>query len=369
MNKKDTHNIFVDWGKQNSKVPENNLVLKSEMLSKLPFVPKVQSRRPTPWLSLTFATLAIFAFFGSAVDYRTKGLEMTSSAVPQGASVDGVSMSPTSPAIYPDYYREYNPSIKDDRQFLKTSYNSTIRTRNIMDSVSRIEIVVRGFDGRIDSKSSGEEYGYVSFVIPASKLEMFREEIKSLTGKKLIAEQISAENLLPQKQFIEEQQKQFEKSLVDLQNERTQLIKNNTIARNSYNGRISSKNLEINNLQNEWYNASPERRLQINLQISQLQNEKSDLQVALDNQNRTYNNKLANIDSNIKSYESNLDSVKNQDKTLLDNVATVNGSISLEKVNLWEIADIYVPGSLLAWLLLAVALVSYWRYRMSYLFV
>src|SRR3989344_2652639 len=61
---KTIHEIFETWGKNKKETPSNNDVLKSEILSKIPVV---INKAPTynhlrsPWLSYTFATMAVVA--------------------------------------------------------------------------------------------------------------------------------------------------------------------------------------------------------------------------------------------------------------------------------------------------------------------
>ena len=50
----------------------------------------------------------------------------------------------------------------------------------------------------------------------------------------------------------------------------------------------------------------------------------------------------------LKMCKENLKTIQLQDSNLLDDVATVNGSISLNWINLWETADAYLPGPILA---------------------
>jgi hypothetical protein len=270
-------------------------------------------------------------------------------------------------SIAPEYYPRDGyygkPAITDEREFLKTYYNSTIQTRHVDETKTRIETIVRGFSGRIDGSSSSEKNGYISFAIPANKFEAFRQEVKDLVGNKLYVEQVSTENLLPQKQSIEEQRAQTEKYIAGLKSERTQLTNSHNQAISSLQSRINVINTEITQLEIENQTAIPQRKTEISYRIAVLQTERTTLQEQLGNENKNYQNRLADVNSQLKNWEVNLDSVKKQDKDLMENVATVNGTISLNWVSLWEISDIYTPGPLLAWILLASALIAYFYHR------
>ena len=362
-NYKNIHEILRNWGKNNQKLPPHNLTLKREVLSKAPLYFDVQKRPGLPWLSMSFAALSLLVLLASSINspiYSTKG-RMALPVTPSFTESNGLSFDTS---IYPR-----DPGglpITDTRQFLKTYYNATIRTRNVAEKVSKIEVSVRALGGRIDMSNSGEEYGYVSFAIPAAQLGTFREEIKSLTGKKLITEQLNSENLLPQKQSIEEAKKQAEKSLAGLKNEQAELGSNHAKVIGSYTSRLNGLNQEMTLLQNEWSSASSERKAQINSRLAQIQTEKNIIQAELENENKSYQNKLAEIKNRIKNAEIVLGSIQSEDQNLLENVATVTGNISLEKVNFWEIADIYMPGPLLAWLLATAAIAAYPRHRWAF---
>ncbi len=367
MNKTHIHDILKSWGKGKAKLPLNNSALKSEILAKVPFSTPSPRPIPTPypWLSMTFATLAVIVFVGSSLNlknaYPTTNSGITTMSYPMAPSAGVTAES----SIAPDYYRGYqgNIPITDNREFLKTSYSANIKTRSINDATSKIEILVRGLGGRVDTSNSGEDYGYVSFAIPATKLEIFRTQVKELSSKKLITENTSSENLLPQKQSLETQRSNLDQTLASLKNDKTQLTNNHNKVSSSYSSRIKAINTETALLQNEWPNASYDRRIAIEYRLSELQTEKANIQSQSASANKNYQSNLLNINNQIKSIEENIGYVDTQDENLMDNLATVNGSISLDKVNLWEIADIYTPGPLLAWILALAALLAYFRHR------
>ena len=380
------HDLLEDWGKSKQKSPANNAVLKNAVLNKLPNVQmekfEKKVRTPMPWLSFAFATMAIVVVVGNSLDRKLVSLPMATTpssgagySTARDASVSNTVLQSSKSSIAPEYNAQYypdpgsgyyygEPPISDEREFLKTYYNSTLRTRHVTDTKTQIEIIVRGFGGRIDGSSSAEKQGYVSFAIPANKFEAFRQEVKSLAGSKLYIENISTENLLPQKQAIEEQQDQTEKYISGLKSERTKLINSHNQAIASHNSRINALNQEIALLQIESGGATAERKIQISARIIQLQTEITAIQGQVGSENKNYQNRLANINSQLKSWEMNLDGIKKQDKNLMENVATVNGNISLSWISLWELSDIYTPGPLLAWLLLVAALIAYkWHRR------
>ena len=55
--------------------------------------------------------------------------------------------------------------------------------------------------------------------------------------------------------------------------------------------------------------------------------------------------------------------MKTQDKALLDDVATVNGTVSIRWISLWEMIQLYLPGYWIPAIFAALAFLSYLRDR------
>jgi hypothetical protein len=132
-----------------------------------------------------------------------------------------------------------------------------------------------------------------------------------------------------------------------------------------YQTRINSINSEVTTLKAEYKIATPVRQAEILNKINQLQVEIGNLESEIINENRNYQTKIGGVDTRIKYGQENLKYIETRDSNLIDDVATVNGSISLQKINLWNVADTYTPGPLLAWILLGLAIISYLWYRRS----
>lgn len=375
-NRQTIHDLFTDWGKNRQETPENNYTLKSEMLGKLPYGEiKTPVRSPLPWFSFALTAVAILIFVGSLVGtqnmagIKTIGIANNSQDTYKPASASIGSSAEYSQKTVPDSsyrYPEYPPTevpISDKREFIKTDYYSSLRTRHIEEVKTKIEIAVRGFGGRVDTSSSAERYGYVSFAIPANQLPLFKEEIISLVGEKFYKEQLSSVNLLPQKQSIEEQQSYTQNALNSLKSEQTLLAKNHNSVISSYQLRVNTLNGEINQLETELLTASQQRKTEIASRIASIRVEINTLLQDWSNENKTYQNKLSSVDSKIKNTENSLEYIKKQDSNLVESVQTVNGSVALNWISLWEMSDTYAPGPLVAWIILIIAIISYLWYR------
>jgi hypothetical protein len=395
---KNLNDIMNNWGSAHRKTSLKSEALKETVLAKVPLVSyPLQTPQPKAnfkWASLGFATMSLAVLVLSFINNPTGINNITTISLPTDNGGGDGAMMPTvsyggekdmpnagvnnqayevatesSFTIARDmYYPGYSlPPITDNREFLKTSYNASIRTRDVTSTGAKIETIVRGSTGRVDSSSLGDEYGHVSFSIPSDKFILFREQIKDLTHAKLFTENINSENLLPQKQSIEERQEEVDKNLSTLTAKRAEIIKNHNYAESIYQQQTSKLQTEENLLLAELYRnmATPERKAEINIRLQQISAEKSAINTNRSNENRNYKNKLAQIDEEIKWAEENKQYIEKEDKNFAENLDTVSGYISLTKINLWGIADLYAPGPLLAWLLGVGALFSYFRYKAS----
>jgi selenocysteine-specific translation elongation factor len=213
------------------------------------------------------------------------------------------------PGYYPMPYQN-NPTINDTREFLKMSYSAEIKTRNVPDTVGYIESAVRNVDGRIDGSEENSENGYVSFVIPKSNLENFRAEIANFTNKKLIIENTSSENLLSQKQSIEAENTAANDSLATLKREQQDLL---------------AKHYEtLINLQN-------------NITDPNL------LSQSISEENSNFNAQNQNLKYQINNVNTQLKNIAQEDTNFTNNIETVNGSISVSWISLWQLATIFSP--------------------------
>ncbi|MFA6272935.1 MAG: DUF4349 domain-containing protein [Candidatus Paceibacterota bacterium] len=285
--------------------------------------------RRVSWLTVVLALLAVgtlVAVSRPGVYYATRmgidgGMMENSSgsgAVPPSAVDMPMMDGDVSNKYYPYPYPSPDVPITDTREFLKIYYNASMQTRDVQGLTRRVETTVRGYDGRIDQQSSSPKYGYVNFALPQSKYDAFRAELEDLVGSKFLTVNISSQNLLAQKVSIEEQQKQAETALADYKTVRQKIV----------NAHASAVQL----LQSK-IDAAEGKSDELALLNEQLANE-----------NTLYAKRLDNADRNIKYGQDWLKAVQTQDQTLLANVATVSGTISIQWISYWAMAQLYLPG-------------------------
>ncbi len=330
--------------------------------------------RRVSWLTIGLALLAVGTFLAISNPgryYATTGVMMESGggyakAVPpmaagmptRDASVSNVAVQGSAPSTYyPDRYPQpyYDPNVPvtDTREFLKVNYNASMQTRDVQGLTKRVETTVRGYDGRIDQESSSPQYGYVSFVVPMSKYEAFRDELEGLVGSRFLTVNISSQNLLPQKQSIEEQQKQADTTLADYTAARQKVVSAHASTAKSLQSQIDADTQTLVSLR------AQTQTYDIQVQIQSVSNDLTSLKAQLANENASYSARLSNADENIKYAKDWQKAVKTQDQALLDNVATVSGSVSIQWVSLWQMLQLYLPGYWIPGILAALAVLSY----------
>jgi hypothetical protein len=213
-----------------------------------------------------------------------------------------------------------------------------MRTRDVQGLTRRVATTVRGHAGRIDQESSSEQYGYVSFVVPQSKYDAFRTELESLVSSRFLTLSISSQNLLPQKLSIEEQQERADTRLADAQAARQRIVSAHVNRVDSFQAQIDADAKQLASLR------AQEQTPVVQSQVQLLTQHWLQLTQQLANENSTYTAQLKNADANIKSAQDWQRAVQTKDQALLDNVATVTGTVSIRWIGLWSIVLLYLPG-------------------------
>lgn len=382
----DFDKIFTQWGRSQRSLPTKSEQIKHTVLSALTESSVSTRRLPMhmaqPWLSYAFTALAVFMLFVNFAASPKDTPAVSTMSAPESTSVGGAPAAIPSPmnfsaqdavlenstraykGVEPDYapmppiYYGGDVPVTDDREFLKTDYNATIQTRDVNELARELETKIRGYDGRIDSFSSSEKFGNISFALPANKLDTFRQDIESMVASKFLTVNIRQENLLPQKQSIEQQKEYVEKTLADLKTQRSKLVSthNSTVA--ALKARLDAIKYELSVLSAD-QTTDPIRRQQIAARQYELLTEQGSLENRISGENSSYASELKYLDARISGAQDGLVQVNKSDQNLLDNVATVRGNISLNWISVWEVIKLYVPPGWMAAIFIAAAIVSY----------
>lgn len=366
---------LAEWGKAGRRLPSNAALVKQRFISQVTARVDEQTLkqvRRVPWFSFAFTGLAVVAFVifspqadkGVLPQVVTREQSFTTqpgadtfsmqAAAPTAMSDAGNSMFKTAPQ---------GVTIEDTRQFLKTDYGAYIKTRQVDALSEQLQILVRGLGGRIDSASSSEQSGYLSFVLPTEKLDTFRTQLKSITGERFVHEHVQTENLLSQKVNIEEQTKDVEQQLAQLQVNKNQLTDthNQTVA--ALQAQLAASSKERARLLTEKQN-HPDQALALEARVAELNRAINGLNAKLGDENASYMNRLADLDAQLQAQEASKTSLQKQDTQLVNTVATVRGNISLTRISVWQLVDTHVSLQwLVSGLLLVFAVIGYFFHR------
>ena len=298
---------------------------------------------------VTLAVIIIIALFIlRSLDYsKSNGVSVGDSVSSSVVGFD-IGESNSYRTVFPDY-QNGNGSITDTRQFMKINYSGTIQTRDVKDVARDVRGIIRDMEGRIDNETVNERYGQISFVIPKSNLDDFRDEIESITHKKLYVENTSSQNLLNQKQTIEEQGSHAATTLEQLQESQSTLIKkhNQTITTLKSELAATQKKIAMVNNNIATYLPTPSGDTgylaEQNTQLTIYLNEEAQIKQKIDNENTNYQNQNKMLVDKIASTNNTIKDINTQDKKFTENIETVNGSISMQWISVWQLMKIFSP--------------------------
>ena len=305
-------------------------------------------------LTVVVIVVALIAWYGIAFSSRNSSPQIVdydkssgdgpnlSIAKPESVSIsDGLRIMPPDNAI-----SNQQISINDTREFLKTSYSASIKTRDVQGVVTSAKNIIKGNDGRVDNISSSEKRGYLTFVVPKSKFETFRSEIESLTHKKLFSETSLSQNLLGQKQSIEQQTSNIKKNLESLneQKEALRLQHNQAVA--TINKELQSIRSQLSNIRKQIAETTDADVLNsLRSQESNYVSRENAQKQYLSRENSQYTAQNASLESQIKIQNTNLENVNTQDENFTENIETVEGRVDVKWISIWQMIKVFSPVS------------------------
>ncbi|MFA5991547.1 MAG: hypothetical protein WC794_04880 [Candidatus Doudnabacteria bacterium] len=392
------NNYLQNWGLAERQTPAQNESLKHKLLASFIPAPTLpQKSFSVPWLSLSFASMAIVVFIISSVNsgnvvsqkialHNTASITQSAPIASPQAETNFVApkMAPLSldgvPAdsvmneqsrtktfagrgdVYAPAPSYQNVPIKDNREFIKTSYGANVQARQVLQTAESTQVIIRGLKGRMDSFSASDKSAYISFALPEEKLNQLRTELKSLVGARFIIETTRGENLLPEKQSLEQQNSDAQNQLSQLRVERDQLVTKHSQVISSLKTQLASAKKELANIQERsaydltFAVANQARLEELQKQISGLNNQ-------IINENNAYESNLAYQDEQIKYQTDYIAGLVKQDNNLMDSVATVQGTISFTQINWMEYVNAYIPLYWFGLLFVGLSLLAYYFHR------
>lgn len=387
MNHTTLHRMLSAWGRHAREIPPHNETLKSEVIAHVVIAPSSSMHQrmpnPFPWASLALAGLGLFAllgmparidkpvFFPESIGGREPGISILekkkeSIKMPQARDTGSAQYNTmeSAPSLGTrsggsgGFEAQQEIPIADPREYLKTDYQAAIYTRNVQELTQRVQTAVRGFGGRVDGLNSSPTYGSIHFVIPASQFNAFQNEVINLAGKRFLIENIYTENLLPQKQSIEQDSESARKTLIQLNVDRAQLIENHNRVLTAIHAQLAAYVYELSQLKRE-VTIDPVRQAQIAARIQWLLKEEKIINARLENENADYGRNFQLLDIKIMNAKNNIEFLRAQNQQLLNTVATIRGTISFHWISWRQIVNLYIPFPWIPILLMGGAVITY----------
>lgn len=324
----------------------------------------------TKFVFLIIGAIVLAAIIWAAVQVLTTSYRYDSPTIfapmPQSGimEINSISQDSISPEYYKGRYPNGTADITDTREFLKTTYSASIRTRYVQEVVTDVKNIVKGADGRIDSLNSSEKYGYVSFVVAKSKFDAFKSEIESLTNAKLYTESINSDNRLTTKQGIETDISSANTNLTQLKADLAALDKKHSQTLAPLNTELARIQRELAAVRTNIWNMTDETD-EITLSAWKNQetayiNQEATQKQRIYSENSTYNTDKQRLDSRIASQTAYLASAQGRDVTFTNDIETVNGSVNVSWISIWQIIKIFSPISPI-WIIL-ILIIAIWSY-------
>ena len=261
-----------------------------------------------------------------------------------GRSYDAPDLRISKPESVPVTNMGKQIGIDDTREFLKTSYSSIIKTRDVQSVVTSVKNIVKGNDGRVDNISSSELNGYLTFVVPKTKFEAFRTEVEALTNKKLYAETSTSQNLLGQKQSIEQQTTNINKNLENLNEQKEALKVSHAKAVAVINKELQSIRAELSNVRKQIAETTDTDALNsLRSQESSYVSRETTQKQKLSTENTQYTAQNSSLETQITYQNTNLENVNKQDENFTENIETVDGRVDVRWVSIWQMIKIFSP--------------------------
>lgn len=301
----------------------------------------------------------------SGVDYAENAM------MPSGGGSYGGANIPVSSGVMPDYYPYPYPEqddVTDTREFLKTSYSGNLKTRDVSETADDVKNIVRDVEGRLDNFNTSEKYSYITFVVPKSRFDEFKNRVGDLVGAKLYVESISSQNLLNQKQSIEGRTETAEEALVTLEKRKKDLATAHVATLNNIKSELTATQSKLNITESQiLLTDDPGESAALRSQLAVLLQTQADLlgRQSVENQNFANQNKW--IDQSIAQTKAQLTNLDKEDTKFANNIETVNGTVNIQWISVWDLIKLYSPINPILIIIIVLLLARWILVRKGYL--
>jgi hypothetical protein len=288
------------------------------------------------------------------------GVFSSISGIGQGGSVP-IPGTPTSGGY--DYTHSYesgykNAPLSDTREFIKKTFNATLKTRKVEDVARKTEILIKGSEGRIDDSNISTDFASFRFIIPKNNFDNFEKELRTYTNTKFYTQSISSINLLNEKRNIEQNQDSTQSNIEGLNKEKIRITTEYNKQHSAYTVKINSAQSLIDKYQNDLRavneefdrSTSAEEQDRLRTQIYDLQDKvaaqfqildvNTKARASLISKTKT---QLENLGFSLEDQQSILKNLSEKTSDFYQNIETVDGYISIRHLSLWEAFTILSP--------------------------
>lgn len=264
--------------------------------------------------------------------YSTSEFIVTSQGHPTGAYI-------SSQPVYNN-----NQSIADTRSFEKMTYSGNIKTRHVEDVAQKVKLLIKGVSGRIDSYNVSENYASFSFVIPKTEYDDFEKEIRTYTHVKLYSQSISSYNKLSEKQALERNQGQAKETIAALSTQQQKIKDDYAVASKALKSQIALQNKALQDVEAKLNLATTsEQIIPLQQTAANLASTINALQNNLNNLTATFKTNMTNLGASLAQQDQALSDLSKATEDFLNDVETVQGSLSISYVSAWELINIFSP--------------------------
>lgn len=361
MNKKELNNLIANWGKCKH-VKFNNETIKNNVLQNLNN--SSYKKRPINFSKMALVFGGAFAVIFLAVqiyddnrvvyyapDVYTEQTSVNDAGYDLGLEYGGTTGLGAGYAGSNSVLNSLKSKIKnyispvpptDTREFLKTGYDLSVKSREVEKLTKRTQTIIRGYGGRIDSISVNEKRANIKFIIPKSNFDNFQEEVKDDLNPKLISEHTNSQNLLQEKRAIETGNEKTSLEIARLEEQRELLNKSHSKVVNDLNKEIKEYKYNLSVYKNETTTSTARQKI-INNNIYYYSNLISKTEELFNQENINYNSVINTIDSMLTTEQVELSELEQSDQDFINVVETVEGHVAIKWVSISEIVEIYVP--------------------------
>lgn len=367
MNRITIEQLFRTWGQSQRCLPEHTEALRARLLAHAELPPRAVKSAPRigrTWLLPVLSTVCALLLFvlipghkqqvvqtfsqttalvgGQPSATQSEERAVMSSAPHAFSKSAGMSLSAPMQDEGVVSLPAKAPAVSDTRELLKVNYSASVQTRSVSKAGERLEVLVRGFGGRVDSARYSSGSGYLSFVVPQEKLPQFRLALQeAFGGERFVLEHTDSENMLSQKQGIEKDQARISGRIMELR-ARLQSLESD------HKAKLAALEAELR--QNKSEQASiikmerlhPEQSTAFEARLEALRLAARDIGSKLASEQSAFSAQQSSLTTEITAAEQTVKNLGEQTSELLQEVATVSGMVDLEHIDLLSFLNAYV---------------------------